>query len=228
MFTVGIDEAGRGCLLGPIVVGMVAVSPEQAAELQALGVRDSKDFGSGAKAHDKRKALAESILTIAECAQVVGMPAEQMDRFMVAGINGVKLNLNQIEQCLASSLLSKLPQHWYNDPRAAEKYPDTFKMPPTWEVICDGAQVFGDLTHGNVKITAVNNGEAAHVAVAAASIIAKYSRDQMFLEMRKKYVEFEPIGGNGYGNPGTYSFLSKYKAKYGQLPEEARRAFIKT
>ena len=59
--TLGIDEAGRGPLLGPMVLAAVCVTPRAAAALTRLGVRDSKAFGAGLEAHEARCKLAAAL-----------------------------------------------------------------------------------------------------------------------------------------------------------------------
>ena len=49
----GIDEAGRGPVLGPMVVAGVVLRPPRAGALTRRGVSDSKDFGAGDGARQK-------------------------------------------------------------------------------------------------------------------------------------------------------------------------------
>ena len=56
----GIDEAGRGPLLGPMVMACVALRPRKAAALTRAGVCDSKRF-AGPDAHAQRSALVPRI-----------------------------------------------------------------------------------------------------------------------------------------------------------------------
>ena len=44
MFIAGVDEAGRGCALGPLVVGIAVIKKENESNLKKLGVKDSKDL----------------------------------------------------------------------------------------------------------------------------------------------------------------------------------------
>ena len=65
----GIDEAGRGPILGPMVMACVALRPRKAAALTRSGVTDSKAF-SGPGAHEERQRLIPKIL---ECADHVAV-----------------------------------------------------------------------------------------------------------------------------------------------------------
>ena len=66
----GIDEAGRGPVLGPMVVAGVVLKPQAASALTRRGVTDSKDFGAGVKARERRSELAEHVFRLAEDVQV--------------------------------------------------------------------------------------------------------------------------------------------------------------
>jgi ribonuclease HII len=69
-------------------------------------------------------------------------------------------------------------------------------------------------------------GETVHVAVAAASIIAKDLRDRLFEEIAVRYrEEFGEVRGGGYVNAATADFLRRYHERYGQLPPETRRSW---
>ena len=57
----GIDEAGRGPLLGEMVLAAVALEPTASRRLSRMGVADSKGFGSGPEAHAARCNLAVAI-----------------------------------------------------------------------------------------------------------------------------------------------------------------------
>ena len=57
----GIDEAGRGPVLGPLVMAGVCVPDDQIYLLREWGVDDSKRFGSGKKGKQLRGELAETI-----------------------------------------------------------------------------------------------------------------------------------------------------------------------
>src|SRR5262245_66316420 len=59
--TLGIDEAGRGPAIGPMVMAAVAIDSKTAASLTRKGLRDSKSFGAGDDAHAIRCELAAAI-----------------------------------------------------------------------------------------------------------------------------------------------------------------------
>ena len=69
MLIAGIDEAGRGCVIGPLVVAGVAVKEENLQALASLGVKDSKLLTA-----NKREELYPEIINLAEKHAVVKVP----------------------------------------------------------------------------------------------------------------------------------------------------------
>ncbi|MBI5481192.1 MAG: hypothetical protein HY906_20205 [Deltaproteobacteria bacterium] len=198
--TLGIDEAGRGPALGPMVLAAVAVDGAGARALRRLGVRDSKSFGSGAAARGARAALAPRIREVACFAAIRVVELEAVDRAVGGG------NLNRLEREVALALLGAAP--------------------PVARIVCDGARVFGALRAHVPHLEAVDHGEDAHVAVAAASVLAKARRDELFALIAARYArEFGPLGGGGYCNAPTRAFLQAYARRTGRLPPEARKSW---
>lgn len=199
--TFGIDEAGRGPILGPMALAVVAVDEAGAAELIRLGVQDSKKFGSDARARRLRAELADIIPTLAD-ARCVLVTVPAIDEHTFQG------RLNHLERDVAADLLIALA------------------AAPHDLIIADGANLFRPLTARYPRLTALDRGEAAHPAVAAASILAKHARDEAFAHIVARYEpEFGPITGGGYINPPPRRFLDAYHARHGHLPPEARRSW---
>jgi len=73
MKIVGLDEAGRGCVLGPLVVGAFCYSGEDIDEIRALGATDSKKLSA-----KKRKAILERLPTVGE-ARLISITPQQID-----------------------------------------------------------------------------------------------------------------------------------------------------
>lgn len=207
--TYGVDEAGRGPILGPMAIAVVGVTVEQAATLTAAGVQDSKAYGSGARASKRRAELAATIMSTVRSRWSVHMvdPAEIDARVALK-------ELNKLEQERAASLLETTAR--------GEFSPDDL-------IVCDGHNLFRPLAEQfaqRCRFEAVDKGESHHVAVAAASLLAKVARDEAWEAIAAKYAsEFGPIGGGGYLNAPVRRFLSAYKAKHGSLPPEARRSW---
>ncbi|MCB9566747.1 MAG: hypothetical protein H6710_24950 [Myxococcales bacterium] len=199
---IGVDEAGRGPILGPMALAAVAVDPEGVDALVRLGVADSKRFGAGAKAQALRAELAAAIEECVLEARCVLVTVPAIDARTLRG------ELNHLEREIAADLLQAI----------AAEHRD--------RIICDGARLFAPLRARYRGLEAVDRGESAHVAVAAASILAKHARDQAFAAIAARYEEeFGPLGGGGYLNAPTRRFLDAYVARHGELPPEARRSW---
>jgi ribonuclease HII len=204
--TFGVDEAGRGPILGPMALAVVAVDRHQAARLTRAGVTDSKRFGAGARAREARAELARIVRDVAAAYCVQLVDTDTIDRHVFRG------ELNHLERNVAARLLTRLGAGV--DASARDR------------IICDGRRMFAPLATRFPGLRAVDRGESVHVAVAAASILAKDARDEAFAAIAGRYRdEFGPIEGGGYLNAATRAFLNAYARRYGGLPPEARRSW---
>lgn len=198
----GIDEAGRGPILGPMVMACVALRPRKAAALTRSGVTDSKVF-AGANAHGERQRLIPKILACADHVAVMVVDVDEIDRR--CRDNG----LNRLEQERAEQMIRRAP--------AARR------------IVCDGERLFRPLQARWPHLEAIDRGELEHAAVAAASIVAKVRRDELWAKICRRYApEFgeELVGaGGGYCNAPTRAFLRAYIERYRALPPEARRSW---
>lgn len=198
----GVDEAGRGPILGPMAIAVVGLERGASIALRRRGVADSKGFGTGAAARERRAELAEHIRARAARIRVRLVSVARVDEYTFHG------RLNELEREVVLELLAEL-----DAPRDAR-------------IICDGARMFDALREHYVNLVALDRGESAHVAVAAASIVAKDARDRAFGEIADRYApEFGPLAGGGYLNAATYRFLDAYRARFGTLPPEARKSW---
>jgi ribonuclease HII len=196
----GIDEAGRGPVLGPLVVAGVVLRPPRASALTRRGVLDSKEFGAGTDARRKRAELATHIRRLAEDVRIEIFTHEEVDRFATEGL------LNELERRAACRIIAS-----------------TF---PVRRIVADGKRLFASLRPRFPHLEAHDGGESVHVAVAAASIIAKHERDRLFEEIARRYrAEFGEVRGGGYVNAATADFIRRYHTRYGKLPPETRKSW---
>jgi len=198
----GIDEAGRGPILGPMAVAVVALEDDAVTTLSRLGVADSKSFGVGDHARERRAELAAEIRYRAVVSACALVSVEDIDRHVFRG------QLNVLEREVARDLLRSTAVSG-ND-----------------RIICDGSRVFAPLRRYYPALEAIDHADSTHVSVAAASILAKHVRDEAFSLIARRYEpEFGPIAGGGYVNAATKRFLSAYQRRYGELPPEARKSW---
>lgn len=158
-FIAGIDEAGRGCLAGPVVAAAVVFT--DFSKIPA-GVNDSK-----ALTHEKRMSLREKLLAEPSVKWAVGIvSAEEIDQsdILRATWKAMRLAVEQL-------------------------------IPPAQFILVDGNPVKGlPLPSQNIV-----KGDANSASVAAASILAKTTRDAMMDEYDLQYPGYGFAVHKGYG-----------------------------
>ena len=198
--TLGIDEAGRGPAIGPMVIAAVAIDSRTAAALTRKGLRDSKAYGAGDDAHAIRSELARDIRARAVFVATIEVEHDEIDSRVCRN------ELNVLERELATKLIEHAP--------ACDK------------IIADGKRMFAALGQRFPQFLSVDRAEEHHAAVAAASVIAKTIRDERFNQIRARYEpEVGPIAGGGYANAHTRKWLRTYVERHRRLPDEARRTW---
>lgn len=198
--TLGIDEAGRGPAIGPMVMAAVVLDTAAARALTRAGLRDSKSYGAGDDARATRAALAARVREVCRHVALEVIGVEEIDRRVARG------ELNVLEREVATRLIDAAPSRD--------------------RIVADGARMFAPLCARYPELEAHDDGESRHAAVAAASVIAKTVRDEQFAAICARYRdEFGEIRGGGYVNDGTRRFLRAYVERHRDLPPEARRSW---
>jgi ribonuclease HII len=198
--TLGIDEAGRGPAIGPMVMAAVVLDSTAARRLTRAGLRDSKSYGAGEDARARRTELAERVRTEACFVKVEVVTVEEIDRRVACK------ELNVLEREVALRMIEAAP--------AFDR------------AIADGRRMFAPLAARVPGFESHDEAESKHACVAAASVVAKALRDELFEQIRARYLgEFGDITGGGYVNDGTRRFLRAYAERYRALLPEARRSW---
>ncbi len=196
MIELGIDEAGRGPILGPLVMAGILVPEDKKEMLREWGIDDSKSFGSGKKAKQIRNDLAGKIADTFRY-KIVVISSHEVDDYVE------KHSLNYLEQKKAMEIIDALPSD---------------------KVVLDGQNLFGPIT--NEKIFAFNKADQTYVSVGAASVLAKAERDRLFELICGDFEhEFGEIKGGGYANKKTLEFVDWYLKKNGELPPFYRKSY---
>lgn len=197
----GVDEAGRGCVIGPMVVAGVLLTPEALERLRSRGVRDSKRLTARV-----RERLYGAILNEASRVMCVIVDPATIDRHVrfKRSMGG----LNVLELKAMADILGKLrPKEAYVDcpDRNLKRFLRMLKDRLPWEF--------------DVKVAHKEFDD--HPAVASASIVAKVLRDRMIENLRALYGDF----GSGYpSDPKTVRFLmNAYETGY--VPSCVRRSW---
>jgi len=196
----GIDEAGRGPGIGPMVLAAVALDPGGSTLLTQAGVRDSKSFGSNSAGRHRRAELAGLVRQHAAWVAVEICEVDEIDAYVARGA------LNQLERERASRLVRQAP--------ACSR------------IIADGRTLFSPMASEFPQLEARDFAESLHPAVAAASVCAKALRDQIFAAIAHRYHSaYGELLGGGYVNPATCAFVAEHVRRTGRLPPEARKSW---
>ena len=196
----GVEEAGRGPVLGPMVICGVLFEERALGQLKSAGVKDSKLLSP-----KRREMLANFISGKAIKSEIIELSPVEIDELRLVK----RINLNEIEAMYFARVLDVLkPDIAYVD--SVEANTKRFK-----EMILRNMR-------SRPRLVVENYAERKYVVVAAASVVAKVRRDQRVAELRKKYGAF----GSGYSSdPRTISFLERWVREHGELPEFARKSW---
>ncbi len=178
---VGVDEAGRGPLAGPVVASAVII-PKYFNELDEIN--DSKKL-----TEKKREKLFDPIME--NCIVGVGIADEkEIDEINIlnATFLAMRRAITEIDEKLRinSTIIDEYSKS-KNKNKLIENYDIT-------------------LVDGNHKIREYNKiqepiikGDGTSLSIAAASIIAKVTRDRMLLEIAKEFPDYKFEKHKGYG-----------------------------
>ncbi|XP_014473091.1 PREDICTED: ribonuclease H2 subunit A [Dinoponera quadriceps] len=189
----GVDEAGRGPVLGPMVYGISYAPLSRKQLLVELGCADSKSL--------TEKKRDEIFNDICECKDCMGWAIEAISPNVIA--NGMyrrtKVSLNEISMISATGLIKAAIEAGVH---VAEIYVDTVGKPESYQARLQA--VFPD-----VKIVVAKKADSTYPIVSAASICAKVSRDHAIRAWRFREDDVGKEYGSGYPtDPVTKSWLS--------------------
>ena len=192
----GIDDAGRGAMLGPLVIAGVSLEKKNIRKLSALGVKDSKKLTPKLREH-----LYGKIIKIVDSYYVTRIPPRSIDA------NVRKHCLNTLEAKHMAKVVTKL--------NPDTSYVDSCDVNPTR---------FGkniSLMSNNHKIRSYHHADSRFVVVSAASILAKVTRDKEIAKLRKDHNL-----GSGYpSDTVTVKFVTRYYRKNRVMPNFVRKSW---
>jgi ribonuclease HII len=191
----GIDEAGRGCVLGDLVVAGFAADDRDEAELRSAGAADSKSVPAA-----KRQTAREQLALLGRI-EVRRVTARQIDA----------ANLNALEEAAIVELIR-------------EVHPDVVRLdalghPNTLPALAK--RLKKALPRGlRPEFTIEPKADATYAEVGAASIFAKTLRDEILDGWRSEYGDF----GSGYpSDPKTRGWLAQWARTGKAWPEFVRQ-----
>ncbi|XP_015516018.2 ribonuclease H2 subunit A [Neodiprion lecontei] len=190
----GVDEAGRGPVLGPMVYGISYAPLSEKQLLVDLGCADSKTL-----TEDQRDAIFDKIC---ENDDKMGWAVEVISPNVIANsmYRRSKVTLNEVSMNSAIGLIRRAIEAGVN---LAEVYVDTVGKPEKYQAKLK--EIFPEL-----KITVAKKADSTYPIVSAASICAKVSRDHALRAWQFREGENENEYGSGYPNdPVTKKWLTQ-------------------
>ena len=192
----GIDDAGRGSMLGPLVIAGISLEKKNLRKLTSLGVKDSKKLSS-----KSREILYKKIIEVVDDYHVVKILPRSIDASVKKHL------LNNLEAKYMAKVVSKLD--------ADTSYVDSCDVKPL-----RFGKVISQLSNDH-KIKSYHHADSRFVVVSAASILAKVSRDKSIERLRKTHNL-----GSGYPSDSTtVKFVTKYYKKNHVMPVFVRKSW---
>lgn len=195
----GVDDAGRGSMLGPLVIAGITMPKKDIPKLSKLGVKDSKQLTPKV-----REELYKKIIAIVDDYYVAKISPKIID------VSVMKHDLNHLEAKYMAKVILKLnPDTSYVD--SCDVNPKRF-----------GKEI-AKLSNNN-KIHSYHHADSRFVVVSAASIIAKVTRDRAISKLRKNH----DLGSGYPSDSKTIDFVTSYYKINQILPVFVRKSWNPT
>jgi len=196
MLVCGVDEAGRGSVLGPLVIAGISIERRNIKQLIEIGVKDSKLLSI-----QSREDLYDKILSIVENYHVVKIPPRTIDKSVNQNL------LNYLEANYMAKVIKKLG--------ASYSYVDS----------CDvNSKRFGlhiSSLAKTGKIISTHHADKKYPVVSAASIIAKIHRDKTIAKLRKNH----DLGSGYPSDSKTMDFIKEWISQNGDVSVFVRKSW---
>jgi ribonuclease HII len=191
----GIDDAGRGPVIGPMILSGCLMTPDVERELKNLGVKDSKQL-----TQKRREFLKKSILEKSISVSTNTTSPDEIEKS-----NGKGIKLNELEAIKAAKIINKL-----ND---GKKKIQVIVDCPSVSIVKWRDYLKTKITNlSNLDVVCEHKADVKHASVSAASVLAKLRREEEMDKLKQKYGQDM---GSGYpSDPSTVKFLKKNIQKY--------------
>lgn len=195
LLLIGVDEAGRGAIAGPVCAGAVMISRHfiDSAQRKRHGrrINDSKQLSPA-----EREDLAGWILAMRNSGHIGAETAmanvQEIEELNILG--ATKLAMKRALQALEASEIIQLPTPGDEDSLFGDTLRADRHRP---RILVDGKRLKGfAYTH-----TAIVDGDARSFCIALASIIAKVARDHHMVRLHQQYPQYGLADHKGYGTP---------------------------
>jgi ribonuclease HII len=193
----GIDDAGRGPLIGPMVLAGVLINKDQDVKFKRHNIRDSKTVEQ-----PERVKQAKFIKENSLAHKIVKTQADEIDHSLNTGTN-----LNTLEAKEAAKIINNLNIQKYHK----EKIKVIVDCPSINTLAWKNTLISFVEYKENLEFFVEHKADANHPSAAAASILAKTTREEEVAKIKKKYGDI----GSGYpSDPSTKEFLKNYGKKF--------------
>lgn len=202
MTILGIDEAGRGSIIGSLFVAGAAFNEKDLDKLKKMGVKDSKLL-----THKKRVELCKKIEKLSKKFVVIRVSPQEIDDAL---LNQSKMNLNWLEAVKTAEII--------NDIKPKKAIIDC----PSPNVPAYRRYISKLLEEQDTELIVEHKADVKYIASAAASILAKCGREEEVEKLQKKYGEIGP----GYpSNEITKAFVEKNWEKHPEIFRKSWRTY---
>ncbi len=190
MRVLGIEEAGRGPLIGPMVMAAVSIDEKDEFKLDILGVKDSKQL-----TQIQRERIYKGILEMAKEYRTIIVDCNEIDK----AVGSDETNLNWLEADKIADFINTMKAD-----KAIIDCPSNN--------LTEYKKYIQKKLNKKVNVVVEHKADENYLVVGAASIIAKVIREKEIEKIKKKYnIDF----GSGYtSDPYTIQFLEKNHDKY--------------
>lgn len=195
----GVDEAGRGSIIGPLVIAGISIRQERIVDLHQIGVRDSK------------------MLTAKARASLFAIVSEMVDSLCI-----YKIDCSVIDENVFSKGLNKLEgqtmAYVIDNIKADKVYVDSCDINP----LRYKSYIESRLLTSKSKLYSMHHADKLNIVVSAASIIAKIVRDGEIQKIRNTHCNI----GSGYpSDEKTMRFIRNWVSEYKCAPQFARKSW---
>ena len=211
---VGVDEAGKGPVLGPMVAAAVRADPESLP----AGVDDSKRVSPERRAEIAAALRANDAVDLAVASvepAEIDAPETDMNTLTVCGqaraVRGVVRSGDRVVADAGDTSETRFARRLQDGVVEAEEKVD--------------ADLVGGTPVESVVVDAAHGADAADPVVGAASVVAKVARDARVAAIDAAYPGYDGVGSGYPSDPTTRGFLRAYVADHGDVPPHARRSW---
>lgn len=196
MLVCGVDDAGRGSVIGPLVIAGILIEKNKIKRLLEIGVKDSKQLTPSS-----RQQMYKKILLVVDGYHVAKISPKIIDQSVATN------DLNKLEARYMAKVIAKLkPDLSYVD--SCDVIPKRFGMR-----ISEMAQ--------SGKIHSSHHADRKYPVVSAASIIAKVNRDREIEKLRK----IHNLGSGYPSDVKTMNFIKNWIKQNGGVPRFVRTSW---